>query len=61
MRTWKWSAAVAVPLLVAGGLALAASQGQTEKPQAGATSATPVVCPLTGEELPCPNCCPLNK
>ena len=21
----------------------------------------PVICPLTGEELPCPNCCPLGK
>ena len=19
------------------------------------------ICPLTGEELPCPNCCPLNQ
>jgi len=19
------------------------------------------ICPLTGEELPCPNCCPLNR
>lgn len=26
----------------------------------GASSAT-YTCPLTGEELPCPKCCPLNK
>jgi hypothetical protein len=23
--------------------------------------AEPVTCPLTGEQLPCPNCCPLNQ
>ena len=29
--------------------------------QAGETQkSTGYVCPLTGEELPCPNCCPLN-
>jgi hypothetical protein len=24
-------------------------------------SPTGYVCPLTGETLPCPNCCPLNQ
>jgi hypothetical protein len=26
-----------------------------------AAQAEGYVCPLTGEELPCPNCCPLNR
>jgi hypothetical protein len=51
---------LAVPLAVAGlvyGKTL--TQRQSDKqPQEQAGSFT---CPLTGEELPCPNCCPLNK
>jgi len=27
----------------------------------GATSSGGYICPLTGEELPCPKCCPLNS
>ena len=44
-------AAVATPVAVH-----AATRGSdVSRPRAGYT------CPLTGEELPCPNCCPLNK
>ncbi len=44
--------------LLAGGLAysyasLAGSTAET-------TEAAGYVCPVTGEELPCPNCCPLT-
>lgn len=28
---------------------------------AAKADAKPTICPLTGEELACPNCCPLNK
>jgi len=52
MCKWIWATLVAVPLAVAGGLVYAKSQ------QASAGS---FVCPITGEELPCPNCCPLNQ
>jgi hypothetical protein len=52
MRKWIWAALLAVPLAVTGRLAWAKSQ------QANAGG---FVCPITGEELPCPNCCPLNQ
>lgn len=59
MRKWIWAALAALPLAVGGGLAYAKSQSQgTEPPQGNAGGYT---CPLTGEELPCPNCCPLNQ
>jgi hypothetical protein len=54
MRKWFWVALLALPMTVAGGLALAKSQ------QAN-TAGEGFVCPLTGEELPCPNCCPVNR
>jgi hypothetical protein len=49
-RNWLWSALLLLPLGVAGGLVLAHAQAPTS-----------YTCPLTGEELPCPNCCPLNQ
>jgi uncharacterized membrane protein len=52
MRKWIWSTLFVVPLAVAGGLTYAKSQQP---------SAQSYVCPVTGEELPCPNCCPLNQ
>jgi hypothetical protein len=56
MRKWMWAALLALPLGV-GGLVYAGTQFQAAKaPQAAAG----YVCPITGEELPCPNCCPLN-
>ncbi len=45
---------VAFPLTVGG---LVASSGDLP---AGATDTAGFVCPLTGEELPCGNCCPLK-
>ena len=48
-RKWLWAALLAVPAVVAGGLAYANSQ-----------KAKSYTCPITGEELPCPRCCPLN-
>ena len=48
-RKWLWSALLALPLAVAGSLVYANSQARN------------YTCPLTGEQLPCPNCCPLNQ
>ena len=54
MRKWIWAAVVAVPLAVAGGLGLAYANSQ----QATGGGYT---CPITGEQLPCSKCCPLNQ
>jgi hypothetical protein len=51
MRKLLWVALLTLPLAVVGGLVYANSQQ---------VSAGSYVCPLTGEELPCPDCCPLN-
>ena len=47
-RKCLWAVVVALPLVVAG-MVYANSQGRSS------------TCPLTGEPLPCPNCCPLNE
>ncbi len=47
-RKWLWTALLGLPLAVAG-VVYANSQVRSG-----------YVCPITGEELPCPNCCPLN-
>ena len=59
---------VAVPLAV-GGFVLAGSQPPTAvQPTQEAkpvvqlqTEEQGYVCPVTGDELPCPKCCPLNQ
>ena len=51
-RNWILSALLALPLAVAGGLVYA---NTNPEPARGYT------CPLTGEQLPCEKCCPLNK
>ena len=59
MRTkWTLRFAAAALLMAASGAtyALATTGGSAKS----APSAATCVCPLTGEELPCPNCCPLN-
>ncbi len=50
-RKWLWAALVAVPAAV-GGIAYAST--------AGTAKARGYTCPVTGEELPCERCCPLN-
>ncbi len=47
-KKWLWSALLALPLAV-GSLLFANSQARS------------FICPITGEELPCPKCCPLNE
>jgi hypothetical protein len=58
MRRAIWATLLALPLAVVGGLFYANAERQTVKPEQAAPA---YVCPITGEELPCPNCCPLNK
>jgi hypothetical protein len=48
-RNLLWVALLGLPLAVVGGLAYADN-----------SKAQSFTCPLTGEELPCSKCCPLN-
>lgn len=48
-RKWLAAALVAVTGVVGGGLAYAST-----------VTANGYTCPITGEELPCEKCCPLN-
>lgn len=52
---WWIGAALAIPAAAG---ALAYTQARTEAQPAA--KAAGYVCPLTGETLPCPDCCPLN-
>lgn len=49
-----WGVLLALPLV--GGILYTRAKAGAEQNQAAK-----YICPLTGEELPCPNCCPLNK
>ena len=49
-RKLLWAALLAVPTVVGGGLAYAST----------VKAKTAYTCPITGEELPCEKCCPLN-
>ncbi len=55
-KKWLWATLMVLPLAV-GGLVYAGVQANddTQSIEAG------FVCPITGEVLPCPKCCPLNK
>lgn len=53
------AALVALPLAL-GGFVLANSRVQPSEPSSQA-SEQGYTCPVTGEELRCPHCCPLNK
>ncbi len=56
MRKLIYAALAAVPLAVVSGLLYANAEGRADQPQQAG-----YVCPITGEDLPCPNCCPLNQ
>jgi hypothetical protein len=62
MNKWVTASLVALPVVAAGGLfygqAVADSQTAEQKQQ---VSEDAYICPLTGERLPCPECCQLNK
>ena len=53
------AALVSLPL-VAGGLAIANAQKPASEQKQEAVAAG-YICPVTGEELPCQGCCPLNN
>lgn len=55
MRTklWSWVALLSLPLVI-GGLVYAGAQTHFRF----ASNSDGFVCPVTGEELPCPRCCP---
>jgi hypothetical protein len=48
-RKWLWTALLTLPLGIAGTLVYANAQART------------YTCPLTGEQLKCEKCCPLNE
>jgi hypothetical protein len=54
-----WAALLATPLAVAGLIYGQLTQRPGEEPQQ--VKSQGYTCPITGEELPCPNCCPLNQ
>lgn len=55
-----YSLAVLPVLGLTAALGLALQQGTVLAPQKSAADSG-YVCPLTGETLPCPGCCPANK
>lgn len=57
MRKKMLLALLAIPFL-AGGVALAMSAGASVVP---AQPADDYICPVTGEVLPCPDCCPYAR
>lgn len=54
-RKWLWAIMLTLPLAI-GGLVYAGMQAADDAQSTEAGS----VCPVTGETLPCPKCCPLN-
>lgn len=50
-RKWIWAAMVAAPLAITGGVVYAS---------VATPKATGYTCPITGEQLQCSECCPLN-
>jgi hypothetical protein len=52
---YLWAMLLAAPLAI-GGLVYAGAQASADVPSDDAR----FVCPITGEELPCENCCPLK-
>jgi hypothetical protein len=55
-RKLLWATMLALPLAI-GGLVFAGVQANADVQSNDAG----FICPVTGEELPCPKCCPLNK
>lgn len=54
-KNWIWTSLLALPLAV-GGWVYAGVQTNPDSP----SNEGGFVCPVTGEELPCPKCCPLK-
>ncbi len=58
-KKWIGAALAVLPLAIGGGLVIANSQTKNDQ-QVQANQEVGYICPATGEELPCQNCCPLN-
>ncbi len=54
-KKWLWGALLSLPLAI-GGLVYAGVQANVDS----RANEAGFVCPITGEELSCPKCCPLN-
>jgi hypothetical protein len=54
-------ALIALPLVASGAVIATTSQASSGERQTQQATADGYVCPATGETLPCPKCCPLNK
>ena len=48
-RKWLWASLLTLPAAIVGGLVYANAQSRS------------YTCPITGEQLPCEACCPLNQ
>ena len=48
-RKWLWASLLTLPAAIVGGLVYANAQSRS------------YTCPITGEQLPCEKCCPLNE
>jgi hypothetical protein len=59
MRKVTWAILAVLPLLATGLLYAKSLIQSTDKTQQ--VSEAGYICPITGEQLPCPNCCPLNN
>jgi hypothetical protein len=57
-RKLLWAALLALPLAVAG---VVYGQGLVQRQDQAPARTAGYICPVTGEELPCPLCCPYNK
>ena len=56
-KKWMIGLLLAIPLVI-GGLAFANVKAQSNDQH---KSSKTFICPITGEELPCSKCCPLNN
>lgn len=60
-KKWIGATLAVLPLAIGGGLVIANSQNKGAENPTEASREAGYICPATGEELPCSNCCPLNS
>lgn len=56
LKNWKLIALLAIPLALTG-----LAYGQSVVGSDASSADAGYLCPLTGDELPCPDCCPINS
>lgn len=57
-RKWLWATLLAIPLAVA---SVVYGQTLVQRDNQPAAQTEGYVCPVTGELLPCPLCCPFDR